>query len=124
MNSEHRSTLRPVFVESVPNTHLVESDVLYVSMAYATAIHKCACGCGSETVTPLAPDEWSLIYDGETISLTPSIGNQRLECGSHYWIRQNKVDWVVDDERGWLAAFKKTMRSAIQQVFRDRRIGR
>ena len=124
MGTDRLLSIRPAFVDMVPDVDLMEGDVLYVSMPYATAIHKCACGCGSETVTPLAPDEWSLIYDGETISLTPSIGNQRLECGSHYWIRQNKVDWVVDDERGWLAAFKKTMRSAIQQVFRDRRIGR
>lgn len=108
----------------MPDTHLMESDVLYVSMAYATAIHKCACGCGSETVTPLAPDEWSLIYDGETISLTPSIGNHRLECGSHYWVRKNRVDWAFDEKRGWLVSLTNTMRSTIQQVFRSRRIGR
>ena len=120
MKQKQRSSLRPVFVDSVPDAKLMKADALYVSMAYATAIHMCACGCGNETVTPLAPDEWRLIYDGETISLAPSIGNQRLECGSHYWIRRNRIVWVPDAKHRWIASLKKAMRKAIRRLLRSR----
>lgn len=99
MANARLSVLRPVFVDSVPDAHLMEPDALYVSIKYATVIHMCACGCGNETDVLLAPDESRLTFDGETISLTPSIGNQRLECGSHYWIRRNRVIWSADKER-------------------------
>jgi hypothetical protein len=45
-------------------------------------------------VTPLTPTDWKLIYDGETISLDPSIGNWSFPCQSHYWIRRNQVKWA------------------------------
>lgn len=48
-------------------------------------------------MTPLDPDEWQLSFDGETVSLYPSIGNYRFPCHSHYYITKNKVRWVIDD---------------------------
>ena len=42
----------------------------------------------------LTPTDWKLIFDGETISLDPSIGNWSFDCRSHYWIRQNRVKWA------------------------------
>lgn len=86
--------LRPAFIVTVPDD--LEEGVLYVSMTYATAIHLCACGCREEVVTPISPNDWQLGYDGEDISLTPSIGNWRLPCRSHYWIRSGRVDWAAD----------------------------
>lgn len=79
------------FVEFVPDE--IEDGVLYVSIPYATASHRCCCGCGCEVVTPITPTDWSLIFDGETISLTPSIGNWSFKCESHYWIKKNRVVW-------------------------------
>jgi len=70
--------------------------VLYVSLSYGTVSHRCACGCGREVVTPLTPTDWKLIFDGETISLYPSIGNWNFPCRSHYWIRNNRVEWAED----------------------------
>ena len=61
------------FVEFIPDE--LENGVLYVSVTYATAIHECCCGCGNEVVTPLAPNDWQLTFDGESITLFPSIGN-------------------------------------------------
>jgi hypothetical protein len=81
------------FVKSVPRT--LEDEVIYISVEYATAIHKCCCGCGNEVVTPLSPTDWKLIFDGETISLYPSIGNWGLKCQSHYWITESKVVWAA-----------------------------
>ena len=80
------------FVEFIPDK--LENGILYVSMAYATVLHKCCCGCGNEVVTPLSPSGWQLTFDGKTISLYPSIGNWSLPCRSHYWIRKNEVKWA------------------------------
>ena len=80
------------FVETIPNN--LEDGIVYITTHYNTAIHKCMCGCGNEVVTPLSPNDWKLIYDGETVSLYPSIGNWSFDCQSHYWIRENKVIWA------------------------------
>lgn len=82
---------RPQFVESVPET--LEAGVLYVSMGLASAIHLCACGCEQEVITPLSPTDWKLCFDGENVSLDPSIGNWGFRCRSHYWIRGGAIRW-------------------------------
>ena len=86
--------LTHVFVKSVPEQ--LEDGVIYVSIEYATAIHKCCCGCGNQVVTPLSPRDWKLTFDGETISLQPSIGNWNFKCRSHYWITRNRVEWCAE----------------------------
>jgi hypothetical protein len=82
------------FVEFIPE--VIEDSVLYVSVQYGTALHRCCCGCGREIVTPFTPSDWKMIFDGETISLSPSIGNWNSPCRSHYWIRHNRVEWTED----------------------------
>src|SRR5712692_7077444 len=86
--------LRHEFVEFIPDLEHMEEGTLYVSMQFATVIHKCCCGCGKEVVTPLSPTDWKLIFDGKTISLDPSIGNWSFACKSHYWIRNSRVNWA------------------------------
>ena len=80
------------FVELIPKE--VAEGTIYVSIPYATVVHLCACGCGNKVVTPLSPAEWQLIFDGDTVSLSPSVGNWELPCRSHYWIRRNRVQWA------------------------------
>jgi hypothetical protein len=87
------SEFTPRFVEVMPE--MLEDGVLYVSMIYALATHKCACGCGEEVVTPFSPTDWQLAFDGERVSLQPSIGNWNFACRSHYWIKGNRVRWSV-----------------------------
>jgi len=82
------------FVEYMPTK--LEDNTLYISIEYDIAKHKCACGCGDEIVTTLSPARWQLIYDGETVSLTPSIGNWNHDCNSHYFIKKDKVIWAGD----------------------------
>jgi len=89
---KNKTVLTHEFVEFIPDDPL--EGTLYVSMRFATVVHKCCCGCGTEVVTPLSPMDWKLIFDGKTISLEPSIGNWSLECQSHYWIRGNQVRWA------------------------------
>lgn len=77
------------FVKYIPEQ--LEPGVLYISMEYATAVHSCCCGCGQEVVTPFTPTDWKMTFDGETVSLWPSIGNWKLSCRSHYIIRSGRV---------------------------------
>ena len=60
-------------------------------MEYGTAAHRCCCGCGEEVVTPFTPTDWKMTFDGETVSLNPSIGNWTLACRSHYVIKRGRV---------------------------------
>lgn len=87
-----RLTLTHEFVKFIPE--ILEDGVVYVSIDFATAVHVCCCGCGNKVVTPLSPRDWKLIFDGETISLRPSIGNWSFPCQSHYWITRNSVEWA------------------------------
>jgi hypothetical protein len=77
------------FIEYVPD--VLEDGVLYISVEYCSAIHKCVCGCGNQVVTPLSPTDWQLTFDGKSVSLSPSIGNWNFDCKSHYWIKKNKI---------------------------------
>ena len=97
-------TLQHSFVEFIPEQ--LEDGILYVSIEYCTAIHKCVCGCGNKVVTPISPVDWQLTFDGKTVSLSPSIGNWNFNCKSHYWIRNNKIYFArrwseteIDSER-------------------------
>jgi Family of unknown function (DUF6527) len=86
------SRLVPEFVEFAPPE--LKEGVLYVSMIYGSAVHKCCCGCGEKVVTPFSPTDWKLTFDGETVSLQPSIGTWSFKCRSHYWIRANEIYWA------------------------------
>lgn len=88
------SKLEPQFVTAIPEK--LEAGIIYASMEYATVAHLCCCGCGREVVTPLTPTDWKLTYDGQSISMHPSIGNWSFPCRSHYWIRNSKVQWAED----------------------------
>lgn len=85
------TTLHTIFTKSIPA--VPEAETLYVSMDYQTAVHLCACGCGTKVVTPLGPNDWVLTFDG-TVTLRPSVGNGQQPCRSHYCIRQDRIDWL------------------------------
>lgn len=79
-----------MFVQFVPED--LEDGVVYVSIEYRTLSHLCPCGCGEKVVTPLRPSQWALTYDGESVTLRPSIAGGR--CNSHYWVTGGRVQWV------------------------------
>jgi hypothetical protein len=83
--------IQPEFVEQFPAN--LEPGILYVSIRFSTTAHLCACGCGRQVIAPLNPRRYRMTYDGERVSLKPSIGNWYFPCKSHYWIRKNKIDW-------------------------------
>ena len=101
-NLKHELALKYEFVRNIPEN--LEEKTLYVSMDYATVVHKCCCGCGQEVVTPLGPTDWELTYNGEGISLYPSIGNWSFKCQSHYWIEKSIVKWAPRWSKKQIAA--------------------
>ena len=84
--------LSPSFVEEIPEK--IAPGTLYVSIAYATVVHSCCCGCGEEVVTPLTPTDWRMTFDGENVSLWPSVGSWTLPCRSHYIVDRGKIRWA------------------------------
>ena len=92
---EKLRTIEHRFVDIIPDE--LERGVLYISTAYATAMHKCACGCGERVVTPIRPAGWTLLWDGQSVTLDPSIGNRSLPCRSHYFVRAGRIVWARQD---------------------------
>jgi hypothetical protein len=114
------SRLAPEFVEFAPPE--LKEGVLYVSMIYGSAVHKCCCGCGEKVVTPFSPTDWKLTFDGETVSLHPSIGNWSFECRSHYWISENEIHWAADMSEAEIETGRRYDREAKSNYFRLRRL--
>lgn len=88
-----KDAINYVFVDAIPEA--LEERTIYVAIDFATVVHKCCCGCGQEVVTPLSPTDWKIIYDGVSVSLSPSIGNWNFPCQSHYWIVRNEIRWAA-----------------------------
>ncbi len=103
------------FVEFIPDE--IAPETLYVSIPYATAVHLCLCGCGERVVTPLSPTDWRLIFDGDSVSLHPSIGNWSFDCQSHYWIERNQVVWGDRWSREMIATGRARERRAKDQYY-------
>lgn len=106
---EHR------FTENIPET--MEPGVLYISMEYGTASHLCCCGCGSEVVTPFTPTDWKMTFDGETVSLWPSIGSWTLPCRSHYVIDRGRVREAADWSNEQIMAERRRDKRAKEQHY-------
>lgn len=111
--------MRHEFVTSIPDR--LDDGVLYISLTYATAVHNCACGCRNEVVTPFSPTDWSMTFDGESVSLSPSIGNWSFPCQSHYWLKDGRVAWApkwsrhqIDEGRSVDSARKATQYDVVE----------
>lgn len=107
-----RDTINYAFVDAIPDA--LEERTIYVSIDFATAAHKCCCGCGHEVVTPLSPTDWKITHDGVSVSLSPSIGNWSFPCRSHYWIVRNEVRWAAQWTQEQIEAGRAADRRAKQ----------
>lgn len=103
------------FVTHIPSA--LEEGVLYVSVEYATAIHLCCCGCGEQVVTPLTPTDWALTFDGDTVSLWPSIGNWNFKCRSHYVIERSEVHGALPWSKSRIDYARSSDRLAKSQYY-------
>ena len=92
LRSRKSIVLKPVFVETIPYLAEMDDRTLYVSMRFATLSHLCPCGCDRLVDVTLDPATRSLTYDGEYLTLRPSIG-VKFPCKSHYSIIRNRIMW-------------------------------
>lgn len=107
--SRESKVLKPVFVETIPHLPEMEDGTLYVSMRFATLSHLCPCGCGRLVDVTLDPATRSLTYDGEHLTLRPSIG-VKFPCRSHYSIVRNAIIWhrpISESEGRWYNRVRK-----------------
>lgn len=75
----------------------LEEGVLYISMVYGITAHLCPCGCGRKVVVdfrPEWPSGWDLTLNNGRVTMRPSIGNFCLPCKSHYYITENRIEWL------------------------------
>ncbi len=87
-------TIRLEYVHHAPDK--LGEGVLYVALAFGTALHLCACGCSQEVATPIqgAKDGWIFKEESDrTPTLFPSIGSLQLPCKSHYFISAGRILW-------------------------------
>lgn len=111
-------SITPSYVEFIPAD--LDQGVLYVSERFRTASHKCACGCGLTVVTPLRSDKWRLVDKGGVVSLRPSIGNWSFPCQSHYWIRNNSIEWSYKFSRDMVEANRSSDALATERYLKSR----
>ncbi|GGG48893.1 DUF6527 family protein [Bizionia arctica] len=110
--------LKHQFVDFMPD--IIQEGVIYISLEYKSVIHKCACGCGKEVNTPLHPTGWKMLYDGESISLKPSVGNWSFDCKSHYWITNNEIEWSLKWTNETIGKVRTIEDSERQEYYRDK----
>ena len=65
----------------------------------------------------MKPTDWKLTFDGKTVTLDPSIGNWSFPCRSHYWLRNNKVQWAGDWSQARIDANREYDRRAKNRYF-------
>ncbi|MBJ8342971.1 hypothetical protein JGU71_29200 [Antrihabitans sp. YC3-6] len=90
-----------------------------MSIEFGTCMHLCACGCGQDVVTPLSPAQWSIAYDGENVSLRPSVGNWTLPCQSHYILDRGRVHMARRYSRSEIARNRSRDRFALEVGFAE-----
>ncbi|MEE4197348.1 MAG: DUF6527 family protein [Bacteroidales bacterium] len=111
--------LRHEFVEFIPKE--LEDNVIYISIRFKTVVHKCACGCGNKTVTRLSPTDWKFTFDGDSVTLYPSIGNWGFPCQSHYWITNNKIEWAESWSNKWISSNRETAKKEKRKYFKKKK---
>ena len=117
MRRKRLDEVTPEFVDEIPS--VPEHGKLYLSCRYRAAVHLCACGCGAKISTPLHPTGWRLSYDGETVSLSPSVGNWSEKCQSHYVIKGSRILWADRLPRDKIRRVREQRRRELKDYFGD-----
>ena len=109
-------TITPEFVEYIPaNGDDLISGNVYISMKHGMVVYRCPCGCEGLSEFMLDPIRYRMEYDGINVSFYPSIGISYLKCRSHYWIRDNQIQWCAPMEDWEIAkARRRELASALE----------
>ena len=91
-------------VRVIPSMHKLPSSlgnqlfIVGADSGYKWAILSCPCGCGERIdicLMPSANPRWELSLRKKRASLSPSIWVPAERCGSHFWIRDNRIIWCA-----------------------------
>jgi hypothetical protein len=84
----------------LPGEPTLEDGVLYVVDGPHYVEYNCPCGCGNVVMIPYFKDMadrgdygWGMTEHDGKVSLTPSVFSSSWPCRSHYFIRQNRIEW-------------------------------
>ena len=115
--SRRLTSMTPRFVEYIPaDGKDLLPGIMYISMEHGMVVNRCPCGCGQLSEFMLDPIRHRMEYDGEAVSFEPSIGNSNLRCRSHYWIRENQVQWCAPmDDWATERAQKRELARALKE---------
>lgn len=89
----------------IPGEEKLEDGVLYVAVAEEQdeqfVQYNCPCGCGKVVWIPYYKQvqqkeetpSWGLTETGGKVTLYPSVLSSGFACRSHYFIRDNRIEW-------------------------------
>ena len=66
------------------------------------------------------PAKYALTYDGESVSLWPSVGNWQKPCKSHYVIRNSRVVWYAEWTDRQIERGRARDQAAVRDYFESR----
>ncbi len=75
----------------------VEKTIYVVGATPKWVIFDCPCNKNHRLKVPLMKSvspHWRLTRHGKTVSLSPSLSVADGPCDSHFWLRQNRVEWA------------------------------
>lgn len=96
MKTLRKIQVKVEMVDSIPELKDIEENTIYISALYKTASHKCLCGCGNESVTPIdirTGWSYSIGYNFK-LTMTPSILNTHCPNRYHYIITDGVANVV------------------------------
>src|ERR1035437_408750 len=95
-----RTVKKVVLVESmndVPQNVGAKLYIVYRSGQYRRAVLQCPCRCGRRidlNLSVQAIPHWTVNTQKGVATLSPSIWVPFDGCGSHFFVRRNRIEWV------------------------------
>lgn len=82
----------------LPGDPQLEDGVLYVEDGSPFVGYNCPCGCGKVVILPTQKHQpdfygWDFRESNGKVTLSPSVLSTGFDCKSHYFIRDNRIDW-------------------------------
>jgi hypothetical protein len=95
-----RKVKKVVLVESmndVPENVGATLYMVYRGGQYRRAVLQCPCRCGRRidlNLSTHAFPHWTVQKQDGAVTLSPSVWAPLEKCGSHFFVRQNRIEWV------------------------------
>jgi hypothetical protein len=113
--------LEPRYLIQFPER--LEEGILYISDEFSLTVHKCCCGCGEDVFLKLGPEKRHLTKEADgAVSLSPSVGNWKYACRSHYWVSSNDVLEAGPMSSGMIKRVQERDRQERQQAIEQQNV--